>query len=221
MSDTTTYDSIRSYVMSYEVVTSSWSTSKVHNELVVVGSYSAASNSGPSPMEIDAITWKGKGKQKGKHGKGKGKGKDGKGKGVSSWDSNQKGKGKGKDFSKGKSNGVGKGSSQGSNQKLDPNQCAYCYKFGHRKADCRKMQRDKAAGGVRQVQDDGGSDQNDGSGNNGASSSNASPPNVQNIRAVSKVGPHVPYVQDLTDFEQYLCLVHPSIRVFVQCSIMT
>ena len=65
------------------------------------------------------------------------------------------------------------------------------------------MQNGKAAGGVRQVQDDGGSDQNDGSGNNGASSSNASPPsNVQNIRAVSKVGPHVPYVQDLTNFEQ-------------------
>ena len=124
MSDTTTYDSIRSYVMSYEVVTSSWSTSKVHNELGVVGSYSSTSNSGPSPMEVDAITWKGKGKQKGKHGKGKGKGKDGKGKGVSSWNSNQNGKGKGKDFSKGKSNGVGKGSNQGSNQKLDPNQCA-------------------------------------------------------------------------------------------------
>ena len=80
MSDATTYDSIRNYVMSYEVVTSSWRTSKVHNELGVVGSYSSTSNSGPSPMEIDAITWKGKGKQKGKHGKGKGKGKDGKAK---------------------------------------------------------------------------------------------------------------------------------------------
>ena len=180
MSDTTTYDSIRSYVVSYEVVTSPWSASKVHNELGVVGSYSSTSNFGPSPMEIDAVTWKGKGKQKGKDSKGKGKGKDGKGKGVSSWNSSPKGKGKGQDFSKGKSNGGGKGSSQGSNQKLDPNQCVYCYKFGHRKADCRKMQHDKAAGGVRQVQDDGGSDQNDGSGNNGASSSNASPPNVQN-----------------------------------------
>ena len=54
----TTYDSIRSYVMSYEVVTSSWSTSKVHSELGVVGSYAPTSNSGPSPMEIDAVTLK-------------------------------------------------------------------------------------------------------------------------------------------------------------------
>ena len=172
----------------------------------VVGSYASTSNSGPSPMEIDAVTWKGTGKQKGKDSKSKGKGKDGKGKDVSSWNSSPKGKGKGKDSSEGKSHSGGKGSNQGSKQKLDPNQCAYCYKFGHRKADCRKVQHDKAAGGIRQVQDDDGSDQNDGSGNNGASSSNASPPaNVQNIRAASKVGPHVPYVQDLTDFEQYLC----------------
>ena len=169
MSDSTTYDSIRSYVMSYEVVTSSWSTSKVHNELGVVGSYaSPAANSGPSPMEIDAIIWKGKGKHKGKDGKGKGKskGKDGKGKGVSSWNSSFKGKGK--DFSKGKSNYGksnygGKGSNQSGNQKLDPNQCAYCFKFGHRKADCRKMQSDKAAGNVRQINETDADNGGDGS----------------------------------------------------------
>jgi len=67
--------------MSYEVVTASWSTSNVHSELGVAGSYASPGNSGPSPMEIDAVTWKGKGKTKGKDGKGKskGKGKDGKG----------------------------------------------------------------------------------------------------------------------------------------------
>ena len=232
MSDSTTYDSIRSYVMSYEVVTSSWSTSKVHNELGVVGSYaSPAANSGPSPMEIDAITWKGKGKHKGKDGKGKGKskGKDGKGKGVSSWNSSFKGKGK--DFSKGKSNYGksnygGKGSNQSGNQKLDPNQCAYCFKFGHRKADCRKMQSDKAAGNVRQINETDADNGGDGSttyngSSTGASSSNApaSQSNVQNIRAVSRVGPHVPLVQDLTAFEQYPCAdsIFPScIRVVQQ-----
>ena len=232
MSDSTTYDSIRSYVMSYEVVTSSWSTSKVHNELGVVGSYaSPAANSGPSPMEIDAITWKGKGKHKGKDGKGKGKskGKDGKGKGVSSWNSSFKGKGK--DFSKGKSNYGksnygGKGSNQAGNQKLDPNQCAYCFKFGHRKADCRKMQSDKAAGNVRQINETDADNGGDGSttyngSSTGASSSNApaSQSNVQNIRAVSRVGPHVPLVQDLTAFEQYPCAdsIFPScIRVVQQ-----
>ena len=89
MSDSSSYESIRSYVMSYEVVTSSWSTSRVHCELGVVGSYASGSNSGPSPMEMDAVTWIGKGKQKGKDAKGKGKGKDGQRKGVSSWNSNQ------------------------------------------------------------------------------------------------------------------------------------
>ena len=214
MSDSSTYASVRSYVMSYEVVTASWSTSKVHTELGVVGSYASPGNSGPSPMEIDAVTWKGKGKSKGKDGKGKskGKGKDGKGKGGSPWSA--KGKGKSKDFSKGKSDGSGKGSYQSGYQKLDPNQCAYCFKFGHRKADCRKMQSDKAAGGVRQVHETNGDSVDDSSNavssNTGASSSNApaSQPSVQNIRAVSNVGPHVPFVQDLTAFEQYSC-EHP------------
>ena len=161
-------------------------------------------------MEIDAVTWKGKGKQKGKDGKGKGKGKDGKGKGVSCWNSNQKGKGK--EFSKGTFNSGGKGSRQGSFQKLDPNQCAYCYKFGHRKADCRKMQSDKAAGGVRQINESSADSvdncstvYNAGTSTSGASSSNASAnrPNVQNIGAVSSVRPHAPYVQHLTAFELY------------------
>ena len=123
-------------------------------------------------------------------------------------------------MSKGKSYSGGKGSSQGSYPKLDPNQCAYCHNFGHPKADCRKMQHDKAAGGVRQVHEDGDADQAGKNVNRGASSSNAAPPsNVQNIRAVSKVGPHVPYVQDLTDFEQYPFVdesLHSSVCVFQQ-----
>lgn len=107
-----------------------------YSEVGAVGSFASPGNAGLSPMEIDAVTWKGKGETKGKDGniKGKGKGEDGKGKRVSSWSSNFKGKGKGKDFSKGKSDYGGEGSNQSAYQQLDPNLCAYFFKFGHRKA---------------------------------------------------------------------------------------
>ena len=38
---------------------------------------------------------------------------------------------------------------------LDPNQCLYCRGYGHRKFQCRKYIADKAAGNVRQINDDG------------------------------------------------------------------
>ena len=106
MSDSTTYKSIRDYILSYEVVTASWTTAKVHNELGLVQSY-ANSSSGVVPMEVDAIQQQQKGKGKwGKNGKsfdkGKSKGKDGKGKGKVPWFPAQKGKGKSNDAGKGK-----------------------------------------------------------------------------------------------------------------------
>ena len=160
----------------------------------------------------------------------KGKEKMEKGKGFSQWNSNFKGKRKGKDFSTGKSDLGGKGSNQSGYQKLDPNQCAYCFKFGHRKADCRKMQSDKAAGGVRQINDTNADTVDDSStvyngSSNGASSSNApaSQSNVRNIRAISRVGLHVPSVQDLTAFEQNPCVSSDSVSriCVVQCHDMS
>ena len=160
----------------------------------------------------------------------KGKEKMEKGKGFSQWNSNFKGKRKGKDFSTGKSDLGGKGSNQSGYQKLDPNQCAYCFKFGHRKADCRKMQSDKAAGGVRQINDTNADTVDDSStvyngSSNGASSSNApaSQSNVRNIRAISRVGLHVPSVQDLTAFEQNPCVSSDSASriCVVQCHDMS
>ena len=151
--------------MGYAVVTTSWSTAKVHSELGAVGSY-ASGGQGAAPMEIDAIAHKGKGKGKGKDSfgsKGKGKGKEkekfgGKGNVSQSWNHNwnnqssKGGKPKGKDASKGKSNG---GKSWGQSQtKLDPNQCSYCLNFGHRKFQCRKYQADKSSGNVRQINED-------------------------------------------------------------------
>ena len=189
-------------------------------ELGVVSSYASASNSGPSTKEIDAVTWKGKGKQKGKDGKGKGKGKDGKGKSVSSWHSSPKGKGKGKDFSKGKSQSGGKGSNQGSYQKLDPNQCAYWYNFGHRKADCRKVQHDKAAGGVRQINESGDADPSDNNANSGASSS-ILPPMFKTLELFPKLG-HACLMCKIWPISSNIrLLMHPCIRVFVLFSSMT
>ena len=76
-----TYSDIKAFVQTYEMTTSTWSTARVHSELGVVGNSSVATG-GATPMEVDAVVWKGSGKGKnGKDGyKGKGKSKD-KGKG--------------------------------------------------------------------------------------------------------------------------------------------
>ena len=215
MSDSTTYKTIRDYVLSYEVVTSSWTTAKVHSELGLVQSYSN-SGSGVAPMEIDQIASKGKSKDgKGKYGKGKGKDKNGKGKGSGPWFSQSKSKGKGKDMNKGKQQHSGKGHGQGQ-QKLDPNQCSYCYAFGHRKFQCRKFQADKASGHIRQVNDESGSNADttlptagssatgssvagsSNSGNGGSSGSSGS--GTGNIRKISSV---TPFVHDMTALDEY------------------
>eukprot|EP00434_Breviolum_minutum_P037111 symbB.v1.2.032893.t1/scaffold4013.1/size46388/4 len=99
MQDTHTFNDIKNYALSYELTTSSWTTSKVHTELGVIPAPLPAG--GPAPMEIDALTAKGKGKGKfkgkfdGKNGKGKKGGKSkssGKGgKFQSSWQDRQQG----------------------------------------------------------------------------------------------------------------------------------
>ena len=212
ITDRHSYSDIKAFVQTYEMTTSTWSTARVHNELGVVGSASA---SGPTPMEIDAVTWKGSGKGKfGKDGyKGKGKGKD-KGKGKNSqFHGAYKGKGKGKDSSKGKSSPVGGGGKgYGQSQKLDPNQCLYCHGYGHRKFQCRKYLADKAAGNVRQVQDESESTAG-GDSTAGAStvptSAGVSPAGTggnganggkQNVRKITSV---TPFIQDLTALEEY------------------
>ena len=220
MSDTSSYQQVRSYILGYEVVTTSWCTARVHSELGVVGSY-ASGGQGAAPMEIDAIAHKGKGKGKDAFGsKGKGRGKD-KGKfggegNVSqnlnhSWNSQSSkgGKSKGKDSSTGKSSG-GKSWGQ-SPTKLGPNQCSYCLNFGHRKFQCRKFQADKSSGSVRQIN----GDSFDGCSTAAetlisavptsagvstaltSSSSNA----ACNVRKITSV---TPYLQDLTLGEDYM-----------------
>ena len=206
-----TYSDIKAFVQTYEMTTSTWSTSRVHNEFGVV---STAVSGGPAPMEVDAVTWKGSGKGKfGKDGyKGKGKGKD-KGKGKNSQFSGAyKGKGKGKDSSKGKSSSGGGGKGYGQSQKLDPNQCLYCHGYGHRKFQGRKFLADKAAGNVRQIHEEAESTaagestagastvptsagvSTTGSTGNGANGGN------QNVRKITSV---TPFIQDLTALEEY------------------
>ena len=195
-----TYSDIKAFVQTYEMTTSTWSTARVHSELGVVGNSSVATG-GATPMEVDAVVWKGSGKGKnGKDGyKGKGKSKD-KGKGKNSqWNGAQKGKGKGKDSSKGKSNpGGGSGKGYGQSQKLDPNQCLYCHSFGHRKFQCRKYQADKAAGNVRQIQDEADSTA---AGVSTAGSSSGAAGGNGSVRKITSV---TPFVQDLTVLEEYI-----------------
>lgn len=131
LEDTTTYSTVRSRILGFESVTNSWSSQRIHNEFGIVGSPSSSSQ-GPQPMEVDAIQFKGKGK----HGKGKSD------------------KGKGKSFSKGKFDKEKGKSSKGKGKQMDAgkNVCLYCHKPGHWKRDCRKFQRDKQNGNVRQVE---------------------------------------------------------------------
>ena len=101
MQDSHTFNDIKNYALSYELTTSTWTTSKVHTELGVIPAPMPAG--GPAPMEIDAVTAKSKGKGNfkgkfdGKSGKGKkgGKGKSsGKGgKFQNSWQDRQGGQG--------------------------------------------------------------------------------------------------------------------------------
>ena len=49
MDETSSYEDIRSLVIGYEKITTSWSPGKIHSELGIV----SPPNSGPAPMEVD------------------------------------------------------------------------------------------------------------------------------------------------------------------------
>ena len=146
MTNTTSYQEIRDRVVAYEKVSSSWTKDRILIEcgggpIGAVTSYASASDSGPTPMEINMVQ-----KGKGKKGKGpvKGKGKDG--------SHGAKSKGKGKSYESGKGKGFGKNQSKGQfkgqnnmhvKPKLDSNTCAYCGKPGHWQKDCHKKKLDQ------------------------------------------------------------------------------
>ena len=134
MSETSSYDQVRSMVISYERTTTSWSAGKIHSELGILssGPSSNVSNNGVAPMEIDRVE---KGKQ---NGKSKGKSKD---------KNNPKSKGKGKnEKSKGKS-------SQPSQRAATANdQCLHCGRYGHFKRDCWKLHGKPDSKKVNQVE---------------------------------------------------------------------
>ncbi|CAE7357043.1 RE1, partial [Symbiodinium sp. KB8] len=171
LKEDSTYNDLRSKVLAYEIVSSTWSSQRVSIELGL-NTTSASSSQGHDPMEVDRIKGDLKGdKGKGKHGWGKPGGKKGdayKGKGQGS-------KGKGKGYQKGKGYGgwsdskagkSGKGGWQsqrydakakgkgkkGQISQVQPGECLYCHRQGHWKRDCREYQRDLAAGRVRAVE---------------------------------------------------------------------
>ena len=98
MSDTSTYDTVRDYVLSYKITATSWSPAKVHQALGVTAPPHVPDQQ-PVPMEIDAVQRKGYPK-----GGGKDKGKGPKGKGPDKGAKGAKGKGKDKGETKGSSN---------------------------------------------------------------------------------------------------------------------
>ena len=83
---------------------------------------------GAAPMDVGAVEGKGYGKK----GKDKGKGK---------WKSKDYGKEKGKKGAKGKFDSKGKKPSQFEGY------CSYCFKWGHKKAECRQKEKDKKGKG--------------------------------------------------------------------------
>ena len=106
MTNTTSYQEIRDRVVAYEKVSSSWTKDRILIEcgggpIGAVTSYASASDSGPTPMEINMAQ---KGGKKGK-GPVKGKGKDN--------GYNVKSKGKGKSYESGKGKGFGKNRTKG------------------------------------------------------------------------------------------------------------
>ena len=118
---------------------------------------------GVRPMEIGGIEWNSKGKwhdSKGKKGKGKwSHGKDGhKGKkGKGKWDVKGKhGKHNQKGFGKGKKDSQHHGKGSGDDEYFN-GECGYCGKWGHKRAQCRKLKADKEKG-VAGIQSSQGSE---------------------------------------------------------------
>ena len=61
MSEASTYQSIKDYVLGYEVTTTSWTSAKMHQALGVVPmASSAGQEQSPVPMEVDALIRKDK-----------------------------------------------------------------------------------------------------------------------------------------------------------------
>ena len=135
MDSSTTYEDVKSLVLSYEVSTTNWSAARVQQELGLV-------NLPKSAVAMDVDQEGSVAQIKGDKGKGKGKGKDGKGK------KGDKGKPKDAPSPKGKPKAKPKASPD--------SECHYCHKKGHYKRDCRKYKADLAAGKVRAVTDDEG-----------------------------------------------------------------
>ena len=136
MDDSTSYSSVRAFVLSHEVTTTTWSAAKVHQSLGATEPPSEA-----VPMEVDAVTKGGQGK-----GKGRGKGnkyqsKGGKGDGKNSKGGQHKGKNNKGNQGKGKHGKGGKGKGKGSGKSQNPNPaaniiCHNCQKPGHYARDC-------------------------------------------------------------------------------------
>ena len=173
MSESSTYSQVRSLVVGYETVTTTWSANKIHAELGILptSSSSTTQSNQPVPMEIDRFE---KGGKKGKQ-KGKSKGKDGfKGKSKSKFD---KGKGKG-----------GKSPNQSKPRAATPDdQCLHCGKWGHFKRDCWKLRGKPSK--VNQVADDSQSLVSGVSGTTNASAATAStlPSSASAVRLFSSM----------------------------------
>ena len=138
MTDSSTYASVRDYVLGYEVTTTSWTPAKMHQALGVVP-VATASDQGPVPMEVDAL------QKKGPKGKNKGKGRKGKGgqqpqsppstKGKAKEGKQQKGKNKRKDH-KGKGGQQPQSPSPSTKGSRANVVCHNCQRKGHYAAEC-------------------------------------------------------------------------------------
>ena len=56
MSDASTYASVRAQVLSYEAISSTWTSNQIHNQLGI--SDKPSNSGGPAPMEIDQVQWR-------------------------------------------------------------------------------------------------------------------------------------------------------------------
>lgn len=137
MQDTHTFNDIKNYALSYELTTSSWTTSKVHTELGAIPAPLPAG--GPAPMEIDALTAKGKGKGKFK---GKFDGKNGKGKKGGKYKSSGKG---------GKFQSSWQDRQQGSQGQLQSNQNSWQNHGGSWRNSDGRIVKDNGMDGIRKV----------------------------------------------------------------------
>ena len=150
MSEASTYQSVRDYVLGYEVTTTSWSSAKMHQALGVLPAASSSDPQGATPMEIDALQRKGP-----KGGKGAKSGKDKAAKGrPSKGDKGAKGAkgGKAAEGRPSKGDKGGKGAKGGKPKGADKRdiQCYLCGKKGHYQSEC--WHNPKGRKGVQQVQ---------------------------------------------------------------------